>query len=88
MYSDSHFLFFRHLYHTRENKTLQDKHADYQTNVEIICKDCGQVRNDFFSYFYVAGVCLYFCLMILSVFLKRDFLILAGLGKYDGSPRS
>uniref|UniRef100_A0A8C3GQK4 RNA helicase n=1 Tax=Cairina moschata TaxID=8855 RepID=A0A8C3GQK4_CAIMO len=33
---------FQHLYHTRENKTLQDKHADYQTNVEIICKDCGQ----------------------------------------------
>uniref|UniRef100_A0A803VZX5 RNA helicase n=1 Tax=Ficedula albicollis TaxID=59894 RepID=A0A803VZX5_FICAL len=33
---------FQTLYHTRENKTLQDKHADYQTNGEIICKDCGQ----------------------------------------------
>ncbi|NXC65472.1 IFIH1 protein, partial [Anhinga anhinga] len=33
---------FQSLYHTRENKTLQDKHADYQTNGEIICKDCGQ----------------------------------------------
>ncbi|XP_027534537.1 interferon-induced helicase C domain-containing protein 1 isoform X1 [Neopelma chrysocephalum] len=33
---------FQNLYHTRENKTLQDKHADYQTNGEIICKDCGQ----------------------------------------------
>ncbi|NWV63657.1 IFIH1 protein, partial [Malurus elegans] len=33
---------FQDLYHTRENKTLQDKHADYQTNGEIICKDCGQ----------------------------------------------
>ncbi|XP_015490425.1 interferon-induced helicase C domain-containing protein 1 isoform X2 [Parus major] len=30
------------LYHTRENKTLQDKNADYQTNGEIVCKDCGQ----------------------------------------------
>ncbi|NXB94842.1 IFIH1 protein, partial [Vidua chalybeata] len=33
---------FQSLYHVRENKTLQDKHADYQTNGEIICKDCGQ----------------------------------------------
>ncbi|XP_067994854.1 interferon-induced helicase C domain-containing protein 1 isoform X2 [Melanerpes formicivorus] len=33
---------FQSLYHTRENKTLQDNHADYQTNGEIICKDCGQ----------------------------------------------
>ncbi|XP_071667077.1 interferon-induced helicase C domain-containing protein 1 isoform X2 [Patagioenas fasciata] len=33
---------FQSLYHIRENKTLQDKHADYQTNGEIICKDCGQ----------------------------------------------
>ncbi|NXK58146.1 IFIH1 protein, partial [Sylvietta virens] len=33
---------FQSHYHTRENKTLQDKHADYQTNGEIICKDCGQ----------------------------------------------
>uniref|UniRef100_A0A8C3N171 RNA helicase n=1 Tax=Geospiza parvula TaxID=87175 RepID=A0A8C3N171_GEOPR len=41
---------FQSLYHTRENKTLQDKHADYQTNGEIICKDCGQVRNILFSY--------------------------------------
>ncbi|NWR58143.1 IFIH1 protein, partial [Bucorvus abyssinicus] len=33
---------FQSLYHTRENKTLQNKHADYQTNGEITCKDCGQ----------------------------------------------
>ncbi|NXH50154.1 IFIH1 protein, partial [Dicaeum eximium] len=33
---------FQSLYHTRENKTLQDKDADHQTNGEIICKDCGQ----------------------------------------------
>ncbi|KAM4897618.1 interferon-induced helicase C domain-containing protein 1 isoform 2-T2 [Sylvia borin] len=33
---------FQSHYHTRENKTLQDKQADYQTNGEIICKDCGQ----------------------------------------------
>ncbi|NXL80264.1 IFIH1 protein, partial [Leptocoma aspasia] len=33
---------FQSLYHTRENKTLQDKSADCQTNGEIICKDCGQ----------------------------------------------
>ncbi|XP_067405457.1 interferon-induced helicase C domain-containing protein 1 isoform X2 [Emydura macquarii macquarii] len=33
---------FQDLYNIRENKTLQEKHADYQTNGEIICKDCGQ----------------------------------------------
>ncbi|KAM9380236.1 interferon-induced helicase C domain-containing protein 1 [Phaethornis superciliosus] len=33
---------FQSLYHTRENKTLQDKDADNQTNGEIICRDCGQ----------------------------------------------
>ncbi|KAM8806956.1 interferon-induced helicase C domain-containing protein 1 [Eudromia elegans] len=33
---------FQSLYHTRENKTLQEKHADYQTNSEITCKECGQ----------------------------------------------
>ncbi|KFO72197.1 Interferon-induced helicase C domain-containing protein 1, partial [Cuculus canorus] len=33
---------FQSLYHTRENKTLQENHADYQTNGEINCKDCGQ----------------------------------------------
>uniref|UniRef100_A0A8C4YRS0 RNA helicase n=1 Tax=Gopherus evgoodei TaxID=1825980 RepID=A0A8C4YRS0_9SAUR len=33
---------FQDLYSIRENKTLQEKHADYQTNGEIICKDCGQ----------------------------------------------
>ncbi|XP_030310481.1 interferon-induced helicase C domain-containing protein 1 isoform X1 [Calypte anna] len=33
---------FQSLYHTRENKTLQDKDADYLTNGEIICRDCGQ----------------------------------------------
>ncbi|NXG57161.1 IFIH1 protein, partial [Hemiprocne comata] len=33
---------FQSLYHTRENKTLQEKDADYQINGEIICKDCGQ----------------------------------------------
>ncbi|NXA46653.1 IFIH1 protein, partial [Nothocercus julius] len=33
---------FQSLYRIRENKTLQEKHADYQTNGEIICKDCGQ----------------------------------------------
>ncbi|XP_034988499.2 interferon-induced helicase C domain-containing protein 1 [Zootoca vivipara] len=34
---------FAGLYIKRENKTLQAKAADYQTNWEIICKDCGQV---------------------------------------------
>nr|XP_048726358.1 interferon-induced helicase C domain-containing protein 1 isoform X2 [Caretta caretta] len=33
---------FLDLYSIRENKTLQEKHADYQTNGEIMCKDCGQ----------------------------------------------
>ncbi|XP_062972546.1 interferon-induced helicase C domain-containing protein 1 isoform X2 [Elgaria multicarinata webbii] len=33
---------FADLYIIRENKTLQAKEADYQTNGEIICKDCGQ----------------------------------------------
>ncbi|NXG51927.1 IFIH1 protein, partial [Psilopogon haemacephalus] len=33
---------FQRLYHARENRTLQDKHDECQTNGEIICKDCGQ----------------------------------------------
>ncbi|XP_064020157.1 interferon-induced helicase C domain-containing protein 1 isoform X1 [Pogoniulus pusillus] len=33
---------FQSLYHARENRTQQDKHADELTNREIICKDCGQ----------------------------------------------
>ncbi|NXP11433.1 IFIH1 protein, partial [Thinocorus orbignyianus] len=33
---------FQSFYHTRENKTLQAKHAGYQINGEIICKQCGQ----------------------------------------------
>lgn len=32
---------FKRLYIVRENKALQKKFADYQTNGEIICK-CGQ----------------------------------------------
>ncbi|NXJ14957.1 IFIH1 protein, partial [Odontophorus gujanensis] len=41
---------FHHLYHKRENRTLQEKHADYQTNVEIICKDCGQAWGNMMVY--------------------------------------
>lgn len=65
MYSDGCCLFFRSHYHTRENKTLQDKQADYQTNGEIICKDCGQVRNILFSY---SSCCLY-------LFLSNDLVL-------------
>lgn len=80
-------LFFRSLYQTRENKTLQDKRADYQTNGEIICKHCGQVRNTLFSY---SSCCLYLFLSndLVFFYLKCNFLLLAGLGKYDGTPRS
>ncbi|KAM6467514.1 interferon-induced helicase C domain-containing protein 1 [Liasis olivaceus] len=33
---------FAELYIVRENKTLQAKEADYQTNGDVICKKCGQ----------------------------------------------
>ncbi|XP_022349010.1 interferon-induced helicase C domain-containing protein 1 [Enhydra lutris kenyoni] len=33
---------FKELYTVRENKALQKKFVDYQTNSEIICKKCGQ----------------------------------------------
>ncbi|KAJ8784297.1 hypothetical protein J1605_008448 [Eschrichtius robustus] len=33
---------FKKLYIVRGNKALQTKFADYQTNGEIICKECGQ----------------------------------------------
>ncbi|XP_051842220.1 interferon-induced helicase C domain-containing protein 1 [Antechinus flavipes] len=33
---------FKKLYTVRENKALQKKFADYQTNGEIICSHCGQ----------------------------------------------
>lgn len=87
MDSDGCCLFSRSLYHTRENKTLQDKHADYQTNGEIICKDCGQVRNILFSY---SSCCPYLFLSndLVLFYLNCNFLLLSGLGKYDGSPRS
>lgn len=47
---------FRELYVVRENKALQKKFADYQTNGEIICKTCAQVSFGFiltwvYSYF-------------------------------------
>ncbi|XP_065607097.1 interferon-induced helicase C domain-containing protein 1 isoform X2 [Cyrtonyx montezumae] len=41
---------FQNLYHKRENRTLQDKHDDYRTNVEIICKDCGQAWGNMMVY--------------------------------------
>ncbi|XP_060113217.1 interferon-induced helicase C domain-containing protein 1 [Heteronotia binoei] len=34
---------FQELCIVRENRTLQAKEIDYQTNGEIICRDCGQV---------------------------------------------
>lgn len=43
---------FRKLYFTRENKALQKKFADYQTNGEIICKNCGQVSKLLWVYSY------------------------------------
>ncbi|XP_055966243.1 interferon-induced helicase C domain-containing protein 1 isoform X2 [Sorex fumeus] len=33
---------FKNLYTVIENKALKEKFADYQTNGEIICKQCGQ----------------------------------------------
>lgn len=33
---------FKELYLVRENKALQKKFVDYQTNGEVICKTCGQ----------------------------------------------
>ncbi|XP_053141257.1 interferon-induced helicase C domain-containing protein 1 [Hemicordylus capensis] len=33
---------FQDLYIVRENRTLQAKEVDYNTNGEILCKDCGQ----------------------------------------------
>uniref|UniRef100_A0A8C2TXU5 RNA helicase n=1 Tax=Coturnix japonica TaxID=93934 RepID=A0A8C2TXU5_COTJA len=41
---------FQHLYHTSENRTLQDKNDDCLTNVEIICKDCGQAWGNMMVY--------------------------------------
>ncbi|CAI9584793.1 unnamed protein product, partial [Staurois parvus] len=36
---------FKKLFKKGENKTLQEKYADYQINGEIICKDCGRVSS-------------------------------------------
>ncbi|KAH0621426.1 hypothetical protein JD844_022728 [Phrynosoma platyrhinos] len=41
---------FGDLYIKRENRTLQAKAADYQTNGEVICKDCGQVWGSMMVY--------------------------------------
>ncbi|KAJ7345706.1 hypothetical protein JRQ81_001656 [Phrynocephalus forsythii] len=41
---------FEDLYTVRENKTLQAKQAHYQTNGEVICKDCGQTWGNMMVY--------------------------------------
>ncbi|XP_063174361.1 interferon-induced helicase C domain-containing protein 1 isoform X2 [Candoia aspera] len=41
---------FAELYIVSENKTLQAKEADYQTNGDIICKMCGQIWGTMMVY--------------------------------------
>ncbi|XP_058047645.1 interferon-induced helicase C domain-containing protein 1 [Ahaetulla prasina] len=41
---------FADLYIVRENKTLQAKQADYQTNGDIICRNCGQIWGTMMVY--------------------------------------
>ncbi|XP_013909575.1 PREDICTED: interferon-induced helicase C domain-containing protein 1 [Thamnophis sirtalis] len=41
---------FADLYIVKENKTLQAKKADYQTNGDIICRDCGQIWGTMMVY--------------------------------------
>uniref|UniRef100_A0A9L0T110 RNA helicase n=1 Tax=Equus caballus TaxID=9796 RepID=A0A9L0T110_HORSE len=43
---------FKELYIVRENKALKKKFADYQTNGEIICQNCGQVSKRLWASFY------------------------------------
>ncbi|ETE70526.1 Interferon-induced helicase C domain-containing protein 1, partial [Ophiophagus hannah] len=41
---------FADLYIVRENKTLRAKEADYQTNGDIICRNCGQIWGTMMVY--------------------------------------
>ncbi|XP_034282214.1 interferon-induced helicase C domain-containing protein 1 isoform X2 [Pantherophis guttatus] len=41
---------FEDLYTVKENKTLQAKKADYQTNGDIFCKNCGQIWGTMMVY--------------------------------------
>ncbi|XP_039208707.1 interferon-induced helicase C domain-containing protein 1 isoform X1 [Crotalus tigris] len=41
---------FANLYIVRENKTLRAKEADYQTNGDIICRNCGQIWGTMMVY--------------------------------------
>ncbi|XP_067843473.1 interferon-induced helicase C domain-containing protein 1 [Heptranchias perlo] len=49
---------FQDLYGVRENKALQEKCLDYQTNQEIYCKNCGQPWGTMMVYRGVNLPCL------------------------------
>ncbi|XP_075465328.1 interferon-induced helicase C domain-containing protein 1 isoform X3 [Ascaphus truei] len=52
---------FKKLYIKSENKTLQEKFADYQTNGEIICKDCGKTWGTMMVHRCIDLPCLKIC---------------------------
>lgn len=76
---------FRELYFMRENKALQKKFADYQTNGEIICKNCGQVSKLLWIYSYFDQK--EFLIECAFIFNSRSLFCFLGLGNNDGTQR-
>lgn len=76
---------FRALYIVRENKTLQKKFADYQTNGEIICRACAQVSKLLWVYSYF-GQKEFFIQCVFN-FSFCSLFCFSGLGNDDGAQR-
>lgn len=76
---------FRELYIMRENKALKKKFADYQTNGEIICKNCGQVSELLWVYSYFDQK--EFLIECAFIFNSCSLFCFPGLGNDDGSQR-
>lgn len=57
---------FRKLFKKGENKTLQEKFADYQTNGEIICKDCGRTWGTMMVHKGLDLPCLKICNFVIK----------------------
>ncbi|XP_075036849.1 interferon-induced helicase C domain-containing protein 1 isoform X2 [Mixophyes fleayi] len=57
---------FKDLYRKGENKTLQEKFADYQTNGEIICKKCGRTWGTMMIHKGIDLPCLKICNFVIK----------------------
>ncbi|XP_018412188.1 PREDICTED: interferon-induced helicase C domain-containing protein 1 [Nanorana parkeri] len=57
---------FKNKFKKGQNKTLQEKFADYQTNGEIICKDCGRTWGTMMVHKGLDLPCLKICNFVIK----------------------